>query len=293
MYERMTVAIADGRKLEVELAGPGDGTVLIYHNGTPTAGRLFARHVDAGAARGLRHVTYSRPGYARSDRHAGRTVADCAADVGAIADALDAERVLVVGVSGGGPHALACTALLGERVLAAATVGGVAPWDAEGLEWLEGMGEENQEEFGAALAGEEELRAYLEREGAQLVGAGGSELYAALGDLVSEPDRAALTGDYAAYLADCYKAALGSGVWGWFDDDVAFLRSWGFDLGAIVPPVTIWQGEQDRFVPSAHGRWLGEHVGSARLELRPEHGHLSLHLDAYGEVLDDLLARAG
>ena len=155
------------------------------------------------------------------------------------------------------------------------------------------MGEENQNEFAAALAGEEELRAYLEAEGAKLAGASGPELYAALGDLVSEPDRAALTGDYADYLAECLKAALESGVWGWFDDDIAFLRSWGFDLRAIATPVTIWQGEQDRFVPSAHGRWLGQHVGSARLELRPEHGHLSLQLDAYGEVLDDLLARAG
>ncbi len=287
----MTVATSGGRKLEVELAGPTDGRVLVFHNGTPTAGRLFARHVEAGAERGLRHVTYSRPGYARSERHAGRTIADGAEDVRAIIDALGAERVFVVGASGGGPHALACAALLGERVVATATFGGVAPWGAEGLDWLAGMGAENQEEFAAALAGEAELRAYLEREGPQLAGASGPELYAALGDLVSEPDRAALTGDYAAYLADCVKAALEPGVWGWFDDDLAFLRSWGFDLHAIATPVTIWQGEQDRFVPSAHGEWLGQHVGSARLELRPEHGHLSLHLDAYGEVLDDLQAQ--
>jgi pimeloyl-ACP methyl ester carboxylesterase len=288
----MTVATPGGRGLEVELAGPSDGTVAIYHNGTPMAGRLFAAHVEAGAERELRHVTYSRPGYARSERDVGRTIADCAQDVEAITDALGTERVFVVGVSGGGPHALACTALLGERVLAAATLGGVAPWDAEGLDWLAGMGEENQEEFAAALAGEAEPLAYLEGEAEQLAGASGSELYAALGDLVSEPDRAALTGDYAAYLADCFKAALASGVAGWFDDDNAFLRAWEFDLHTIATPVTIWQGEQDRFVPSTHGRWLGQHVGSAHLELRPEDGHLSLSLKAYGEVLDDLLARA-
>ena len=293
MPERMTIPTPDGRELETELAGPADGEVLIYHDGTPTAGRLFAGHVDAGAERGLRHVTYWRPGYAGCGRQVGRTIADCARDVSTIADSLDAESVLVVGASGGGPHALACAALLGERVRAVATLGGVAPWDADGLDWLEGMGEENQEEFAAALAGAAELRAYLEGEGAKLTRASGPELYAALGDLVSEPDRAALTGEYAAYFADCVKAALARGVWGWFDDDLAFLRPWGFDLHAIATPVTIWQGEQDRFVPSAHGEWLGQHVGSARLELRPEHGHLSLQLDAYGEMLDDLLARAG
>ena len=293
MSERITVAASGGRKLEVVLAGPADGRVLIFHNGTPAAGRLFAPHVAAGAERGVRHVTYSRPGYAQSERDAGRTIADCAQDVSAIADALGAERVLVIGASGGGPHALASAALLGERVRATATLGSVAPWDAEGLDWLAGMGQENLEEFGAALAGEEQLRSYLESEGAQLAHATGPELFAALGDLVSEPDRAALTGDYAEYLAGCVKAALEGGVWGWFDDDIAFTRPWGFGLGAIATPVTIWQGEQDRFVPSAHGQWLGQHVGSARLELRPEHGHLSLDLDAYGEVLDDLLARAG
>jgi pimeloyl-ACP methyl ester carboxylesterase len=292
MSERMTVASRGGRELEVELDGPADGRVLIFHNGTPTAGRLFATHVEAGAERGLRHVTYSRPGYAESERDAGRSIADCAQDVRAITDALGAERVLVLGVSGGGPHALACAGLLGERVAAAATLASVAPWDAEGLDWLAGMGKENQEEFAAALAGDTELRAYLEREGAELARASGPELYAVLGDLVSEPDRAALTGDYADYLAGCVKAALASGVWGWFDDDIAFLRPWGFDLETITTPVTIWQGEQDRFVPSAHGAWLGQHVGSAHLELRPEHGHLSLQLDAYADVLEDLLARA-
>jgi pimeloyl-ACP methyl ester carboxylesterase len=291
--QRIEIAGPSGRKLEVELAGPDDGQALIYHTGTPSAGTLFVALIEAGAARGVRHIAYSRPGYAGSDRDAGRRVADCAQDVGAIADQLGVEQFLTVGSSGGGPHALACAALLGQRVRAAATIAGVAPRLAEGLDWAAGMGAENLDEFHAAEAGEEQLLAYLERERAELARASGAELHAALGDLLSEPDRRELTGAYAEHLAESMRAALARGPWGWFDDDMAHMREWGFDLGAITRPVTIWQGEQDRFVPFSHGQWLAEHVPAAAAQLRPRHGHLSLAIDSYGEVLDDLIARAG
>jgi pimeloyl-ACP methyl ester carboxylesterase len=163
-----------GRRLEVEVAGPSDGLVLVAHTGTPSGGRLYEPRVRAGTERGIRHVVYSRPGYGGSDRYEGRAVADCA-------------------------------------------------------EWL----------------------------------------------------------------AHSVNAGLAPGIWGWFDDDLAFLKDWGFELGSIERPVTIWQGGQDRFVPAAHGEWLAAHVPSARAKLLPEHGHLSLSLGAYGEILDDLLAAAG
>ena len=292
MQERIEIDGPHGRTLEVEVAGPESGQALFLHTGTPSAGRLFAPNVKAGADRELRHITYSRPGYARSSRHAGRTVADCVPDVVAIADHLDVERFFTIGVSGGGPHALACAALLPDRVLAAATIGGVAPYQAEGLDWPAGMGEENLEEFAAAKAGGEQLLEFLEKLCHELAHAQGPQVQAILGDLLSDVDRRALTEEYAEHLADSSRAAVENGVWGWFDDDIAHLGEWGVDLAHTKRPVTIWQGRQDRFVPAGHGEWLASHIPGARGQLRPEHGHLSLSLSAYGEVLDELIASA-
>jgi pimeloyl-ACP methyl ester carboxylesterase len=293
MPQRLMVQSPAGRRLEVEVDGPPDGLLLIAHTGTPSGGRLYPPRVNAGAERGIRHAIYSRPGYGGSDRNAGRTVADCAPDVAAIADALGADELLIEGGSGGGPHALACAALLPERVLAAASVAGVAPHDAEGLDWTDGMGEENIQEFGAASSGEEALASYLQREAREMLGATGPQLHAALGDLLSEVDANALSGDYAEWLAESIDVALEPGIWGWFDDDLAFLSDWGFDIAAIERPVTIWQGAHDRFVPFAHGEWLAAHVPGAQAKLLSEHGHLSLALSSYGEILDDLLDAAG
>lgn len=288
----MLVEIAgpDGRTLEVDVGGPETGDAVLFHTGTPSAGRLFARHVDAGVARGLRHIGYSRPGYGISDRAPSRTVADCVVDVVAVADHLGIERFFTVGWSGGGPHALACAALLGERIIAAATLASVAPRRAAGLDWLAGTGDENLEEFAAADAGPEQLARYLEQHAPEFQRATGPDLHAALGDLLSAVDIGVLTGEFADYLARAARAGLERGYWGWFDDDMAFAAPWGFELGAIARPVTIWHGGQDRFVPFAHGEWLAAHVAGVRAQLHPDHGHLSLVLGSYGDVLDDLLA---
>jgi pimeloyl-ACP methyl ester carboxylesterase len=292
MDGRFQIAVSDGRQLDVEVAGPEDGLPLVIHTGTPSAGMLFPPMVQAGAERGLRHIAYSRPGYGRSARREGRTVAGCVDDVIAIADELGIGRFFTLGWSGGGPHALACAALLPGRTLAAATLAGVAPREAEGLDWSQGMGEENLEEFAAAQAGKAQLLALLERDGPALANTSGTEIQAALGDLLSDVDREALTGDLADYLAASTRAGLAHGLWGWFDDDIAFMEDWGIDLDAITRPVTIWQGRQDRFVPSAHGEWLADHVNGARAQLLADHGHLSIVVGSYDRVLDDLIAAA-
>lgn len=286
-----TLGLADGRRLEGWSSGGGATEAVLVHLGTPSAGVPFAPMVDAVTSRGCRFVTYTRPGYGESTRLPGRTVADCVDDVVAVADALDVARLHVVGWSGGGPHALACAARLAELVASAATLAGVAPWDAAGLDWLEGMAEENREEFGAAHTGQAELERFLTPFAAE-VGASTADTVAdALGGLVTEVDRRALAGPLAEYLATLMRAAVSTGIWGWLDDDVAFARDWGFALTDIAVPVTVWQGRQDAMVPYAHGEWLAAHVPGARAMLFEDEGHLSL-LGRFGEIVDDLLGAA-
>jgi pimeloyl-ACP methyl ester carboxylesterase len=288
----LSLALADGRSLAVHVSGPDGGTPLLLHHGTPSAGLQYRPFIEAAAARGLRMVSYSRPGYGDSPRHPGRDVAACVADSAAIADRLGADRFYVAGASGGGPHALACAALLPDRVLACATIAGAAPFDADGLDFLDGMGAENHEEFGAAVAGPAVLQGYLERQAPQFSQVTGEEVAAALGDVVSPVDVAALTGDFAEYLAASVRKALSNGIWGWHDDDLAFVRPWGFQLASIRVPVFVWQGGQDRMVPFAHGEWLVAHVPGAGARLLPDEGHLSIASAMFGEILDQLLAGA-
>jgi pimeloyl-ACP methyl ester carboxylesterase len=287
----LTVTLEDGRRLE---AWASDGTAtsaVLLHVGTPSAGIPFEPMVDAAARRECRFVTYSRPGYAESTRKPGRSVADSAKDVAELAGALSLERLYAIGWSGGGPHALACAALLPELVGSAATLAGVAPWTAAGLDWLDGMAEENRAEFGAAQEGEEALRQFLEASAEELAGATAETIVGMLGGLVTEVDRDALTGPVAEYLASLIRGALSSGIWGWHDDDVAFTRDWGFSLEDIARPVTVWQGRQDAMVPYAHGEWLATHVAGARGMLLEGEGHVSL-VSRFDEIVDDLLAAA-
>lgn len=292
METRHSVARPGGRVLEALSDGPQGRLGLLFQNGTPTAAALYPPLVEAAAARGLGTVTYSRPGYAGSSEHPGRSVADAAQDAAAVLDALGVERFVTVGWSGGGPHALACAALLPDRCAAAATLAGVAPYPAEGLDWLAGMGEENVEEFGAALRGEAALTPWLRSQAAQLATVTGGDIAQALGGLVGEADRAALTGDFADFMAGTFRRAVSTGIAGWRDDDLAFTRPWGFELAAIERPVAVWQGDQDRMVPFAHGAWLAAHVPGARAHLLPGEGHLSLGLAALDRILDDLLELA-
>jgi pimeloyl-ACP methyl ester carboxylesterase len=287
------VPTPDGRLLDVYLAGPVDGNVLLFHSGTPAAPIPFMPAVRDMGERGLRYVAFSRAGYGSSTRRPGRSVADVADDVRTVLDHVNAERAYVIGHSGGGPHALACAALLPERVRAAATIGGVAPYPAEGLDWVAGMGDENIAEFRASLEGPDALIGFKERSWPIFRAVTGEEVADALGDLIDEVDRGSLSGAYADHTAATFREALRESYWGWFDDDLAFVRPWGFALGSIRVPVHIWQGRHDRMVPYAHGEWLAAHVGSAVPHLFEEHGHLSLVVDSMGRILDQLVASTG
>lgn len=274
--ERVVVTLPDGRAIEVWEGGDRGGGAVVVHHGTPMAGVLYEPHVRDAVERGLRLVGYSRPGYGASTPDPGRTVASAAADTTALADALGIDRFATWGISGGGPHALACAALAPDRVVAAASLAGVVPWGAEGVDFLEGMGEANHVEFGAALEGRERLEALLEPQAEEMLAAGVDAFKAVFESLLSPVDRDVLTGELAAYMYRCQVVGLSGGVEGWIEDDLAFVAPWGFAVEQIEVPVLVWQGDQDRFVPPTHGRWLANRIPSTDARLSPEDGHLTL-----------------
>ena len=290
--ERITVQMPDGRDLEVVRHGPADGRVLVSHVGTPSAPDEFLPLMRAVEERGWQLVSHARPGYAGSTRRPGRTVADDAADVAAVLDRLGLDRFLTLGRSGGGPHALACAALLPDRCDGAATIASIAPWEAEGLDFTAGMGPENVEEYGAAASSAAELDAFLADAAPGMAEATGDGIADALGGLVGEADRRALTGEIADGIARQVRRALSAGTAGWFDDDIAFVTPWGFDLAAVAVPVSVWHGADDRFVPFSHGEWLAAYVPGARVHLYEDEGHISL-VGQLPRILDDLVSRTG
>jgi pimeloyl-ACP methyl ester carboxylesterase len=294
--EHRTVSTADGRQLEVLAVGPADGLPLVFHSGTPAGLVSYGPMEEAAAERGLRLVQYARPGYGDSTAAPGRRVADAAGDVAVVLDDLGADSFVTAGWSGGGPHALATAAGLNDRCRAVASIAGVAPYQSPGLDWLGGMAAENVAEFGATIAGEAELTAFLTAEAAQLREVTADQIVEGMGTLVSAVDIAVMTGEFARFLAAGFRAALATGIAGWRDDDLAFVQDWGVELdrlGAGGVPIAIWQGDQDMMVPFAHGQWLADHIAGVSAHLLPGQGHLSLAVGHFGAILDDLQALAG
>ena len=287
---RHLIPLAVGRTLDVFVSGEDGAPLVIDLPGTPEGHRLSGGLEEAAAATGLRIASLARPGYAGSTRLPGRTVADVVPDVLAVADALGYERFAVMGSSGGGPHALACGALAADRCVAVAVVSSVGPWAATGLDFLDGMGEGNEIEFGAALEGEEPLRELLVLWREEILAAGEQGTFASLQSVLSPPDQKVMTGDFARHMHESFSLALENGVDGWGDDDLAFTRPWGFDLARLAVPVFLWQGEQDLMVPPAHGRWLADAMPGCRARLLPDDGHLTILLNRPAEILADLAA---
>jgi pimeloyl-ACP methyl ester carboxylesterase len=284
------VPTPDGRSLDLYLGGPPDGDALLFHIGTPSAPVPYEPAIRAMAERGLRYVAFSRAGYGSSTRRPGRSVGDVADDVTTVLDYVRADTALTFGWSGGGPHALASAALLPDRIRAVATIGGVAPYPADGIDFLDGMGEENVEEFNAALDSADALIAFKERNWPVFRNVTAAECAESFGDLIDDVDRGALTGEFAAWTAATFREALRESYWGWFDDDMAFVRPWGFELTSIRAPVHVWQGRHDRMVPYTHGQWLASHIPTAIPHLFDDEGHLSLGVTRFGDILDALVA---
>jgi len=235
-------------------------------------------------------VTCSRAGYGDSTRNPGRRVVDVVGDVEQVMDHLGVDRFLVAGKSGGGPHALATGAVLGDRVAGVCCIAGVGPYGAQGLDFLAGMGSENIVEFTNALAGEDVLRPYLEEEAAGLAKADVAGMIAAMDTILPQVDKDVLTDEYGEDQLANMKEGLRVSVDGWLDDDLAFTQDWGFDLNDIAVPAFVWQGSEDLMVPFAHGEWLVEAVPGAVAHLEAGQGHLSISVGGFGRMLDELLS---
>jgi pimeloyl-ACP methyl ester carboxylesterase len=269
------VDLAGGRTLHVYDTAL-DGVPVFWHHGTPNTGEPPVPLFDAAKRLGLRWVSYDRPNYGPSTPLPGRDLASAAADTDMVADALGLERFAVMGHSGGSNHALACAALLRDRVPVCVCVSGLAPYGAEGLDWFAGMADGGIADLKAAAAGRTVLEQHL-----------------AHGEFDPEQftpaDEEALSGDWA-WLGGVAGKALQGGIDGMVDDQLAYVAPWGYVPEQVVAPVLLVHGEQDRMVPSSHSRWLAERVPSAELWLRPDDGHISV-LSSAEDALAWLAAR--
>jgi pimeloyl-ACP methyl ester carboxylesterase len=275
------VSPSGGRVLRVYDTGPAeagtggarDGRLPVFWlHGTPMLGAPPAPLFSAAAEHGIRWVSYDRPAYGGSSPVPDRDVASGAADVAAIADALGLDRFAVLGQSGGGPYALACAALLPQRVIGAVSMSGRAPYPADGLDWLAGMRPGSAAELDAMLAGKDALAA----------------LNASEDDFDPEmftpDDHAALDGDWK-WIGTVVNPALDQGMDGMMDDALASVRPWGFDPAEITVPVLLVHGTADRVMPCSHSEWLARRIGgSAELVLVADAGHISVFRSAPGAL---------
>ena len=268
------LVLSEGRTLHVYDA-PADerdgGLAVFWHHGTPNLGAPLEPLLAAAAERGIRWVSYDRPGYGGSTPRPGRDVSSAAADVAAIADALGLPRFAALGHSGGSAHALACGALLPERVVAVVSMSGLAPMTAEGLDWFAGMARGGAAELRAAMDGREALERFV----------GASEFDP---ELFTTADRAALDGPWSSVLT-VVKKALEGGTGGMIDDDLAYVAPWGFDTRDIETPVLFVHGGQDRIVPVSHAKWLAGRAPTSELRISRDDGHVSI-LDSAVAALD-------
>ena len=283
-----SLQLPDGRSLEYRWSGPADPSgCLIFHVGTPCAAALFPDVTSVAAARGIRTVSYSRAGYGGSTRSPGRTVAQEAINTAALADHLGVSSFFVAGWSGGRPAALACAALLPERVRSCLVLAGNSPPEEVGAEWFTWFSEDYGQELRVLATGSAEaFRAAYEEAAAGLaaltlrdLGPGGPE---------ADEDAFARSPGLAEALTHSLHRGVAGGVDAWMDDAVSSARPWGFHVRDSQVPVTIRHGELDHLCRVEHGRWLAGHIPGAKADILPGHGHASVAVP-FDEAMDALL----
>ena len=273
-----TLKLTDGRFLEYFDNGIASTSAIVFRHG-----HTWAAWLDVAAARGIRALAYSRAGYGISDRNEGRTVASNNSDIRELLDSFGIRDFISIGWSGGGPHALATTTLAGCK--GAITLAGVGAYGVDDLDFLAGMGPENEEEFSEALKGEAAIATWMDTNASVFKNVTGEMIREVFGGLIGDADKAILQGDFAEENATSIRKGLAVSFDGWIDDDIAFVQPWGFDLSAIKVPVQIWQGDDDFMVPHAHSYWLEKHIPGSQLNFVPGHGHISLVVTHSEEIL--------
>jgi pimeloyl-ACP methyl ester carboxylesterase len=275
--------LSDGKTLHVYDTGAagdsaGRDVVVMWHHGTPNIGAPPAPLFPKSDRLGIRWVSYDRPGYGTSTAAPGRDVGSAGRYAAEVADQLGISRFATMGHSGGGPHALACGALLPERVLAVVSVSGLAPFGAAGLDWFGGMNASGAASLRAAAAGRAEKEKY--------------EASAEFDpDMFTPADHAALRGTWS-WFGQVVGPAIESGPGGLIDDDIAYVSPWGFEPVQVPVPVLLMHGGADRIAPSSHSEWLAQQCPDAELRLFPDDGHISV-LNSAGEALRWLHEFAG
>jgi pimeloyl-ACP methyl ester carboxylesterase len=261
----LDVVLPDGRVLHAydrPPAGMAAKLAVVWHHGTPNIGAPPAPLFAAADRLGVRWVSYDRPGYGGSSPRIGRDVAAAAVDVAAVTDAMGIDRFAVMGHSGGSVHALACAALLPERVIGVVAAASLAPYEADGLDWFAGMAPSGEATLRAAAAGRAAKEAH--------------EAGVADGDIGFVPaDWDTLAGAWG-WFETVVGPALRDGPGGLIDDDLAYVAPWGFDPSAIRAPVLLLHGTADRIAPVAHAEWLASRVPSSELWRAADEGHVSV-----------------
>jgi len=289
MSQSSLLTLKDGRKLEYLTNGVESDKAILFLHGTP--GSALAWNSYLPEVKGVRAISTSRAGYGLSDRHKGRSVADDLNDQQQILDHFGIKSFVSVGWSGGGPHSLNMTREA--RCKAAFTLAGVGEWGNADLDFLADMGPENHEEFGEALKGEAAIEEWMKANALVYNTIKGSELIAAYGGLIGEADKRALTPEVAEVMATGLRHSNSVSFYGWLDDDLAFVRDFGFDITKIDKPVVLYQGDDDFMVPHAHGYWLEKKIPTAKLNFVPGHGHISLIFEYRNQIIKEALEFLG
>lgn len=281
------MVLKDGRKFEYLDNGVKSEKAILFLHGTPGDATVWSKWLAEISE--CRAISTSRPGYGNSDRSQGRTVASDLENQSQILDFFGVTTFLSIGWSGGGPHSLNMTR--DPRCVAAFTLAGVGEYGRDDLNFLEGMGQENHDEFGAATRGKEAIEEWMDQNAPIYQHVTGEDLIAAFGGLIGEADKRALTSEVAEEMAATFRRALSHGFSGWADDDLAFVQSFGFDLEKINKPVVIWQGNDDFMVPQSHSEWLHKHIPGSTLNFVPGHGHISLGEIYRKQIIESALGR--
>jgi pimeloyl-ACP methyl ester carboxylesterase len=283
-----TVEVGRRRRLGYADFGARRGRTIVWLHGTPGARRQIPDQARRLANRqGLRIIGIDRPGVGDSTPHLYDAIADFASDLACVLDRLGVERCAVVGLSGGGPYALASASVLAERIVTVGILGGVAP--TRGLDAVPGGPVSWAVPFAPAIEILREPAAVLLSAVVRLlrpVASQGFDLYARL---VPEGDRIVLSDPSIKemFIDDLLRGSA-PGPKAPVYDLVLFTRHWGFPLSSVCQPVHWWHGDADNLVPIAHARHMATRLPDCTLLVRPGESHLG-SMGAAEEVVSTVM----